>query len=85
MLAATTRGELAELAARLPQGVSRDWCELSAAGPAAQIVYADSEMLSHCRESANPTDESLKESNDGNVSRQSKRRMERETQPREDS
>ena len=47
-----TCGELADLAAQLPPGDLCDWCNMSSAGPRAQVVFADSEMLSRCRDAA---------------------------------
>ena len=59
---AIKRKDLAELGNRLPGGELKSWCDLSAAGPAEQIVYVDGEMLSRCRASANVTDESTESS-----------------------
>ena len=47
-----TCGELAELASKLPEGELKKWCDLSSAGAADRIVFADSEMLSRCQEAA---------------------------------
>ena len=47
-----TCGELADLAAVLPAGDMRDWCNLSATGPPWQVVFADDDMLSRCRDAA---------------------------------
>lgn len=52
MSSVVTRGELAELARKLPKGELRDWCDLSSTGPESQVVFADSVMLSRCRDAA---------------------------------
>lgn len=71
MFDAITRGELADLAEQMPKGALRDWCDQSGAGPRSQVVYANSEMLSRCRQavSSPKTDESKSESKEWKVSK----------------
>lgn len=52
MISKITCEELADLADSLPSGELKAWCESSSAGTPATIVYADSGMLSRCREAA---------------------------------
>ena len=70
-----TCGELADLAALLPAGDMCDWCNLSATGPRSQVVFADSDMLSRCRDAAGspkPKRAKKKESEECKVSKTTK-------------
>ena len=76
MITSVTQGELADLAAKLPHGGLRDWCDSCGIKDSQTIVYADSGMLSRCLAAANSSltqesnSESNQESNDENIQRQ---------------
>lgn len=76
MSIAITRGELAEIASKLPDGDLKKWCEMSSVGPAESVVFADSDMLSRCRQSASSlyTDESESGSKPCKVSKTPKKK-----------
>ncbi len=71
MFTGITRGELADLAEQMPKGALRTWCDQCSAGPRAQVVYCNSEMLSRCRDSVSSpkSGESKKESKKCKVSK----------------
>lgn len=62
MVTPIKRSELATLLPFLVDAPEREWCELSASGDPSQLVYADTGMLSRCREIA----DSIRESNESN-------------------
>ncbi|GAA4465428.1 hypothetical protein [Novipirellula rosea] len=53
MATKTTRGEIAALAARLPQGKLYDWCaSVANSGMPTDVVYVGNQVLSDCRQAA---------------------------------
>src|SRR5690606_30982935 len=70
-----TRGEIVALVARLPQGELYDWCaSVGAAGAPTDVVYADTLMLSRCRQAAVSLPVSNDEGGESNQKPKSKRK-----------